>query len=348
MKVAIIISRIDQLGPIKVIQSLVNSLSENQELKLTVFYIDKMVDPEVKMMVPVEKLNRRAFSFGEYDIVHTNGIRPDLFAFRNRKKIKFHISTIHNFVFEDLSFTYNKVVSLIFGNIWLLLWRRADKLICVSNSMKTYYEKWYPSSKLEVIYNGIPEFESPTVPDNDLILKVDEFKKKGFKVIGSVGVLTKRKGLDQILNLISIEKEFAAIIIGEGRESGKLKKLAEKLRICNRLLFCGFMNNAVNYFKYFDVFVFPSKSEGFGLALLEAVQQKVPVICSDLEVFKELFNRDEVTFFRLDDLKSLSKSLDIANETVTMKVDLAFSRYLNNYTDTLMAKQYLDLYQSAS
>lgn len=347
MKVAIIISRIDQLGPVKVIQTLVNSLSANEELKINIFYIDKMVDPEVKMTVPTEKLDRRAFNFGEYDIIHTNGIRPDFFAFINRKKIKYHISTIHNFVFEDLSFTYNKVISLLFGNIWLILWRRADKLICVSNSMKKYYEKWYSSSKLEVIYNGIPEFENSIVSDNDFVLKIGEFKNKGYKVLGSVGLLTKRKGIDQILNLISIEKEFAAIIIGDGKEFGNLKKLAEKLGVSSRCFFCGFRRNAVNYYRYFDFFVFPSRSEGFGLALIEAVQQKVPVICSDLAVFKELFDSTEVTFYKLDDLNSLNETLKLSSESGKQKVDFAYTIYLNNFTDRLMAKHYCEFYLSA-
>jgi len=346
MKVAIIISRIEPLGPVKVIQALVNSLSKNQELKINVFYIDKKVDPEMKMMVPVERLDRKTFNFSEYDIIHTNGIRPDLFAFRNRKKIKYHISTIHNFVFEDLSFTYNKVISLIFGNIWLILWRRADKLICVSNSLKIYYEKWYPSSKFEVIYNGIPESVNSIAADNDFVLKFGEFKSKGYKVLGSAGILTKGKGIDLVIKLIAAEKEFAVIIIGNGKELYNLKQLAEKLGVSNRCVFYGFSCNAVNYYEYFDFFIMPSRSEGFGLAMLEAVQQKVPVVCSDLAVFYELFNNEEVTFFKSGDLKSLSEALDIANETCNKKVDLAFTRYLNNYTNTLMAKQYLELFQS--
>ena len=103
----------------------------------------------------------------------------------------------------------------------------------------------------------------------------------------------------------------------------------------------------MNYFRYFDFFVMPSRSEGFGLALIEAVQQKVPVICSDIEVFKELFNCDEVTFFKLEDRSSLIEAMKAAKETGRGKVDLAYARYQNNYTDRHMAKRYYELYQSA-
>lgn len=347
MRVAIIVPRLEQLGPVKVIQSLVNLLSEIEELQIRVFYLDKTVDPQVKMMVPVERLIYRSFCFSDYDIIHTNGIRPDLFAFINRKKIKYHISTIHNFVFDDLAFTYNRLISFIFGNGWLILWRRADKLVCVSKAMKNYYVKWFSLSRLEVIYNGISEPDNSFVPEKNVIQVIDDFHLKGLKVIGISGIITKRKGIDQILNLIVGEKEFALAIIGTGKELPNLIDLARKLEIADRCFFCGFRSNAVNYFKYFDYFLVPSRSEGFGLVLSEAVQQKVPVICSDIEVFKELFNCNEVTFFKLEDRSSLTEAMKVAKETGIGKVDLAYTRYQNYYTDRHMAKRYYELYQSA-
>lgn len=348
MRIAIIIPRLEQLGPVKVIQSLVNSLRDTPDLQIRLFYLDKKVDHQIKVFVPVERLVRSKFSFDDYDIIHTNGIRPDLFAWMNRKKIRYHISTIHNFVFEDLSYTYNKLISLIFGNIWLLLWRRADKLVCVTRTMKNYYESCFASSKLEVIYNGVPETDINLIPDNDTINVIKGFRSKGLKVIGSAGILTKRKGIDQILYLLKREKNLAVIIIGDGKERIHLQSLANELNVSDRCHFCGFMSYAISCFKHFDFFIVPSRSEGLGLTLIEAVQQKVPVICSDIEVFRELFSADEVTFFKLDDGSSLTESLKEALETGTEKADLAYNRYQNNYTDNLMAKSYLQLYKSAT
>jgi glycosyltransferase involved in cell wall biosynthesis len=348
MRVAIIIPRIDQLGPILFIQALVNQLFDMDNLKLRIFYIDKTVDPNIQIMVPVERLDYRNFPFGDYDIVHTNGIRPDFFAFINRKKIKYHISTIHNFVFDDLAFTYNKFISLIFGNIWLLLWRRADKLICVSMAMEKYYAKWFPSSKLEVIYYGISETNGSFVPDSDVIHAITEFRSRGLKVIGCAAILTKRKGIDKLLYLVSEEKEFALVVIGNGKELRNLQRLAEKLKIKDRCEFNGFRSKAVNYFSYFDFLIMPSLSEGFGLVLIEAAQQKVPIICSDIEVFNELFNNDEVTFFNPDDLTTLNEALKVSAETVQKKIESAYTRFTNSYTDRIMAKNYCQLYQSFS
>ena len=347
MRVAIIVSRIEDLGPVKVIQNLVNSLLEFDDLRIKVFYIDKYVDPDIEMVVPVERLYRHNFNFTDFDIVHTNGIRPDFFAFINRKKIRYHISTVHNLVFDDLKFTYNRIISWLFGNIWLILWKRADKLVCVSQTMKCYYSRWFPSSKLEVIYNGISVTDAVILPDDNIVSSIFSFHLKGLKVIGTAGVLTRRKGIDQILYLLADEKELALVIIGNGKEVSNLKRISRKLKITDRCLFCGFVSNAVSYFRSFDLFAMPSRSEGFGLALIEAVQQKVPVICSDIPVFKELFNQEEVTFFKLDNLNSLEEAVSEALIIGSKKVELAFLRYHKCYTDTQMSLKYLELYQSA-
>lgn len=316
------------------------------DLSIKVFYLDKAVDPNIRMAVYSERLIRKKISFSDYDIVHTNGLRPDLVAFMNRKKIRYHISTVHNFVFEDLAFSYNRFISCFFGKIWLVIWNRADKLICVSRTMKSYYSKWFSPAKLGVIYNGIEETDNSLSPDIDVIRSINDFHSQGLKVLGSVGILTKRKGIDHVMYLVAADNRLAFVIIGEGKELQNLINLSERLNITNRCLFCGFRNNAVKYVRYFDLFIMPSKSEGFGLALIEAVQQKVPVICSDIEVFKELFNSAEVSYFKLEDLTSLSEALKIAIETGSVKADLAYVRYLNNYTASLMAGEYYKLYKN--
>jgi glycosyltransferase involved in cell wall biosynthesis len=159
--------------------------------------------------------------------------------------------------------------------------------------------------------------------------------------------LTKRKGLDQVLHLIAADKNLAYVIIGNGKELTYQKQLSKKNKISDRCQFCGFRSNASVYLRYFDFFVMPSRSEGFGLALVEAVQQKVPVVCSDLQVFKELFNDDEVTFFKLGDQKSLSEALKSAIATGQKKAGKAYISYLHNFTAKTMAQKYYELYKSA-
>ena len=255
MKVAVIIPRLDLLGPVMVMQNMVNSLIVNDNLSIEVFYIDRNVSDQAKFSVPVKKLDTQKFFFADYDIVHTNGIRPDMFAFLNRRKIKYHISTLHNFIFDDLAYRYNKLFSWFFGYIWLLLLKRADKVACVSYTAKTYYLKWFPSSRLEVIYNGISEADNSFHPDFDVIRSIQSLRDNGLKILGCTGNLTRIKGIDQIIHLISTEKKLGLVIIGDGKEILNLIRLSEKLKIADRCVFCGKRENAVVYFRNFDFFI---------------------------------------------------------------------------------------------
>lgn len=348
MKVAIIIPRLERLGPVLLIQTLVNSLVNFKDLKIVVYYLDKRADQSIEMSVPILRYSSGSSIFREYDIIHTNGFRPDLIAFLNRHKIKYHLSTIHNFVFDDLKYTYNRLVSFIFGRIWLNIWRRADKLVCPSESMRKYYLRWFKDSNLDRIYNGMVETGNSSPMDIDLIRKIDEFHTRKLKVCGIVGVLTNIKGIDQVLRSLTNLEDYALIIIGSGREQVTLQNLARKLKIEYRCHFGGFRKDARIYLRHFDYFIMPSRSEGFGLALMEAVLLKVPVICSDIAVFSELFNNDEVTFFKLEDTDSLSEAMKISEDFGKQKTELAYKRFLNNYTAEIMANAYYKLYQSAT
>jgi glycosyltransferase involved in cell wall biosynthesis len=347
MRVAVIISRIEELGPVKSTQDIVNSLALERDIQLRLYYLDEEVDQSIKFLIPVEKYDKEKFNFDRFDIIHTSGIRPDFLAFINRKRIKFHISTVRNFVFTDLRYSYNRFISWVFGLSWLILWSRADKIVCITLAMKKYYEKWYHSSKLLVIPNGISAETSSSSPDDDIIRAIDDLHSKGFRVIGTAGILTWRKGIDQVLRLLVSEREYSLLVIGNGKELVKLKRLAHRLDITSRCVFTGFRNNAVRYFKYFDLMIVPSRSEGFGRVLVEAVQQKVPVICSDISAFKEIFTSNEVTFFKLEDLNSMIQALDEAEATGNSKVETAYNKYLSNYTARIMADNYFSLYKSA-
>lgn len=345
-RVAIIIPRLALLGPVIVMQNLVNEIYNDRNLSLKLFYIDRKIDPGMDIGIQVERLNWTKFSYEDFDIIHTSGLRPDLFAFLYRKKIKYYISTIHNYVFDDLKYEYGPVISKIFGNIWIWLWKRADRLVCVSDALRQYYSRWFMQAKMTVIHNGIRHPDISSVSDFSIGNIVEKFHKKGLKVIGFVGMLNRRKGLDQLLHLISYEQRFALIIIGDGKRRTELEKLSKNLRVTDRLYFCGFKRNVTDYFPFFDMFIMPSRSEGFGLALIEAVQHKVPVICSDLAVFTELFNCNEITFYERESIISLRSALITLCKEGEFKIEPAYQKFEKNYKSSIMSQKYLELYNS--
>ncbi|GCC52468.1 glycosyltransferase family 1 protein [Chryseotalea sanaruensis] len=344
LKIAVIVPSLANRGPIKVMQTIIN---ESVKLCLPIeFTVVTLSDKEGLHMNCKILQYSNSINFEEYDVVHTNGIKPDFIAFRKRHSIRRHLVTIHNYVFEDLLHTYNRVVSLIFGRLWISIWKRADKLICINQDMTLYYKPW-TKTPIGFIHNGISKLHSESIEpvldsEKDLI---DELRSKGKTVLGVVCVLTRIKGVDQILNLLGKREDLALVVIGDGRELLNLKALSNELNIQDRCHFFGFKNNACAYFSFFDVFIMPSRSEGFGLTLLEAASFSIPCVCSDIPTFRELFTEDEVTFFTLEVIESLEIAL---NKIILNKDKFAKAinnKYLGSFTGEILAKKYFYEYK---
>ena len=164
-----------------------------------------------------------------------------------------------------------------------------NKIFCVSKSVKVSFDKLYPQidNKSEVFYNLIDK--------TNIIRKSTEFvphnfKKNKFNIV-SVGRLTEQKGFDIALESAKILKNrglnFQWFVVGEGRDRKKLEKKMRKLNLNNFFFFLGQKANPYPYIKNGNVFVLPSRHEGYGLAVLEARILKKPVIVSNIPVYKE-------------------------------------------------------------
>ncbi len=57
-----------------------------------------------------------------------------------------------------------------------------------------------------------------------------------------------------------------------------------------------FYKNLINIYPKFDLQVYPSKCEAFGLILLETIASSLPIICSNYPVYKEILQRNTIYF----------------------------------------------------
>ena len=100
-----------------------------------------------------------------------------------------------------------------------------------------------------------------------------------------VGRLGARKGLDLALRALAKadESEFEFLIAGTGRHEETLRELAQELEISEQVRFLGYVpdDELPALYSSADVFILPSKYEGFGLVVLEAVACGTPVIGAD-------------------------------------------------------------------
>lgn len=101
-----------------------------------------------------------------------------------------------------------------------------------------------------------------------------------------IGQCIKRKGLDILLQALAglKELEWSLDIIGDGNDAHSYRVLCQKLQLTEQVRFHGFLPNdsAMELLKSADLFILPSRWDGWGAVVNEALMRGVPVICSDM------------------------------------------------------------------
>ncbi len=96
-----------------------------------------------------------------------------------------------------------------------------------------------------------------------------------------VGRLTKQKGVDELIQSISIMRsEISLLIIGNGEERAFLEDLTEKMNLQDRVHFLGFCSNPYPYMRLSKALILPSRWEGLPNAGLESLALNTPVIAT--------------------------------------------------------------------
>jgi L-malate glycosyltransferase len=346
LKVAFIVSALVNKGVISYVQDLAYELIK-KDCECHVYYFDEKAETQFNCYTERISLYHK-INFNSYDIIHTHGLRPNLYVFLHRRqndKAKF-ITTIHSYLKPDLAYTYNKLISFVFSRIWNLLLIRQDLVVCLTEDAQNYYKKLLLNKNITFIHTGrnINDNKENISPHDEHLIKM---LKPKYTIIGTNALLTHIKGLEQILNFLLENQKYAFVVVGDGKDRTWLESYAKRIGVSDRCLFLGFRAEAVRYLKYYDIYALPSRTEGFPLALLEAVSNKIPVIVSDLRVFDEIFTDNEITKFELDNKLSLQQAFDKLNnyDYRNSVVDSAFQKYINQYTASAMAVRYLSVYK---
>ena len=186
-------------------------------------------------------------------VIYTEHLWTQQFKLRNRV-----LTFAHYFAnwFLDMFTTLNIAVS------------RAVKDFMIASNISR-------ASKIKVIYNGI---------------KISNLEAKVFQserefLIATVGTLNPHKGMQYLIRALpKIKNEFPGIrleIIGDGPYKRVLLNEVKKLKLKDYVKFTGFIPDIEKYLTRFDLYVQPSISESFGLAITQAMSVGLPVVATN-------------------------------------------------------------------
>jgi glycosyltransferase involved in cell wall biosynthesis len=140
-----------------------------------------------------------------------------------------------------------------------------------------------PEHKVVTIYNAVigPGFEERS----DMPVAHPWFCDRMSPIYVTAARLVPQKDHETLLRAMAIHRQSGGqgrlLVLGTGPLREHLENLADELGIAHAVDFVGFQDNPLPWFRRSDVFVLSSRTEGFGIALAEALGCGTPVISTD-------------------------------------------------------------------
>jgi glycosyltransferase involved in cell wall biosynthesis len=196
--------------------------------------------------------------------------------------------------------------------------------------------------ELRVIYNGVKL--------NNLNDKIcPQFVQKSTPFFFSIGQIVEKKNFHVLLDVMKNLKEFNLYISGEDTSdyANFIRNRIEKEQISNVKLTGSISSEEKNWlYQNCHAFVFPSKFEGFGLPVIEAMQCGKPVFSSEMTSLKEIgdkyayFWKDFEPKYMLDIIKSGLIDFEQNPQRKTDEIE-----YAHSFTYEKNVNSYISLYR---
>jgi glycosyltransferase involved in cell wall biosynthesis len=249
------------------------------------------VSGEIRKSYEVRKFPRSTnvldFANKYISIFAYNGIDPDIFHHTqynidiNTNKSKFVVSTIHDMIHELYpdDFPNNPT-----ARDKHTIFKRSDSVIAISHHTKSdMIDKFgYDPRKISVIHHGIQPL--PRGKDEPAF---------HFPYVLFIGQRQKYKNFSNFLKAFelssSLRSDFRIVSFGALDFTAEERSMIARLGLEGRVLWASGDDAALeNAYRHASCFVYPSKYEGFGMPLLEAMISGCPVACSDASCFPEI------------------------------------------------------------
>jgi len=337
-----------------------------KELPFEVEYIEEQL-PRFIMPSFSLKFNKRIKEISKnYDLIHLSGIFDFYSVSVISMNLKFVYSTHGTFMEEAYKMMKFKKLKKDFYMkiIGKKILKKAKFIRLLTYEEKKHFLEFYPEfeDKIKIIPNGLDlsKFDIDLNKSN-LIEKYPHLKDK--KVILFLGRINWIKGFDILIpafaKLYNEDRSFHLLIAGKDDGDGyenKVRQWVDDYKLSDVVTFAGFLTGKDKLMAFYgsDVFVLPSYSENFGVAVAEAMACGIPIVVSDkVGVSREInqYNAGTIVKTNVDDvyngIKNVFSNLDKAKDKALNGRRMVHNLYdINNVADE-MIKMYEEVLNDA-
>ena len=233
--------------------------------------------------------------------------------------------------------------------------KRASQGIAISNAVNNYLIKRgeIPTGyTIDVVYYGFQKDTSTNAAGLGLITNIMTGQSSNYK-IGTIGRLVPQKDYPTLLsafsNVLKGLPETELYIVGEGYLQKDLIELSESLDINGKAHWLGKTEYIKEFLSEIDLFILPSKYEGFGLVLLEAMVAKQPIIAANNSAIPEVLGKTYEGLFSTGDVKVLTQMIKtaISDKNFSERLVQSYSTQLSSFDPSEMNKNVKSIYSNA-
>jgi len=292
-------------------------LNSNNRIIRWIFQIRYLIYKQVQLPLKI------LFSKADY-VICPDYIAP-VFTFNAKR-----ITVLHDSLFWDQKINYSVLWRKYFITLINLGINSRTQIVTTSNYSKNNLIKIFRNNRnINFVYQSF-NFHKTTssnykTPENYLL---------------HIGSFEKRKDLITLVKAFKLVKDDslklvlagAQIINGSSEVLDEIKIFIFQNKLENKVILAGYVSKAEASLLYKNarIYVFPSLDEGFGIPILEALSFSLPVICSDIDIFKEV-GGGCVEYFKVGDSISLSKKIISVLDSDELRQN-EYTKHINKFS----------------
>lgn len=267
-----------------------------------------------------------------------------------------YIVTIHDLIFIHTPQYYHWIDRQIYNFKFRRTCRCADRVIAVSEYTKQEIMHYYhtPESKIDVVYQGCDPVFSQEIEEG----KLQEVKARyqlPDKFVLYVGSIEERKNLMLVAKAMAELNRRAAIhVVAVGRHTAYVDQIQDFLKAQGIDHLFHFYHQVPyadlpSFYKWASTFAYPSRIEGFGIPLLEAISSGVPAIGCTGSCLEEAGGPNSI-YVNPDDAKGMADAIlrTCTDEPLRQHMISEGKKYALNFSDEKLSHDLMKVYESLS